>query len=106
LAQPRRDSADQQQKMKLLFDHGTLVLAEAPDLSRKQIPGVLWDPRVELYRAPGYRYAEVVEGLRSLGLPFIDAVRAKPTKVAYPWRVSEPISKRQSWRGSCLKSAG
>jgi superfamily II DNA or RNA helicase len=75
--------------MKLLFDHGTLVLAEAPDLSRKQIPGVLWDPRVELYRAPGYRYAEVVEGLRSLGLPFIDAVRAKPTKVAYPWRVSE-----------------
>jgi hypothetical protein len=47
--------------MKLLFDHGTLVLTEAPDLSRKAIPGLLWDPRVELYRAPAYRYAEVVE---------------------------------------------
>lgn len=38
--------------MRLLFDHGTLVLADAPDLSRKGIPGLLWDPRVALYRAP------------------------------------------------------
>lgn len=60
--------------MKLLFDHGTLVLTEAPDLGRKAIPGLLWDPRVELYRAPAFRYAEVVEALRTLGLPLTDEV--------------------------------
>jgi superfamily II DNA or RNA helicase len=80
---------EEQQTMKLLFDHGTLVLAEAPDLSRKPIPGILWDPRVELYRAPAYRYADVVEGLRSLGLPLTDDVRAKPTRTAYPWHTPE-----------------
>ena len=60
--------------MKLLFDHGTLVLTEAPDLSRRAIPGLLWDPRVELYRAPAYRYAEVVEALRMLRVPLTDEV--------------------------------
>ncbi|HKY41086.1 MAG TPA: DEAD/DEAH box helicase family protein [Polyangiaceae bacterium] len=75
--------------MKLLFDHGTLVLAEAPDLSRKSIPAILWDPRVELYRAPAYRYAEVLEGLRSLGLPLTDGVLDLPIKTAHPWRAPE-----------------
>lgn len=75
--------------MKLLFDHGTLVLAETPDLSQKPIPGILWDPRVALYRAPAYRYAQVVESVRALGLPLTDGVRDKPTKVAHPWHVPE-----------------
>lgn len=73
--------------MKLLFDHGTLVLAEATDLSRKAMPGLLWDPRVELYRAPAYRYAELLEALRTLGPPLHDAVRQRSTRVAYPWQV-------------------
>jgi superfamily II DNA or RNA helicase len=75
--------------MKLLFDHGTLVLAEAPDLSRKAVPGILWDPRVELYRAPAYRYAEVVESLQSLGLPLVDGVHDKAIRAAYPWHAPE-----------------
>jgi superfamily II DNA or RNA helicase len=75
--------------MRLLFDHGTLVLAEAPDLSRKAVPGLLWDPRVELYRAPGYRYAEVAEALGSLQLPFVDEVRRGRSALAKPWHSVE-----------------
>jgi hypothetical protein len=83
------DEQPSSKQMKLLFDHGTLVLAEAPDLSRKPIPGILWDPRVELYRAPAYRYAEVVEGIRSLGLPLTDGVRDKPIRAAHTWHAPE-----------------
>ena len=49
--------------MRLLFDHGTLVLAEAPELKLEGIPGLLWDPRFALFRAPAFRYAEVVGAL-------------------------------------------
>jgi len=72
--------------MKLLFDHGTLVLAEAPDLSRKQVPGLVWDARVELYRAPAYRYAEVRAALGSLGAPLFDLVRREST-VEHAWEM-------------------
>jgi len=72
--------------MKLLFDHGTLVFAEAPDLSRKAIPGLLWDPRIALYRAPAYRYPEVVEALGALGLPLTDMVRHRLTQPLPSWQ--------------------
>ncbi len=75
--------------MKLLFDHGTLVLAEAPDLSRKVIPGLLWDPRVELYRAPAYRYAEVLDALGALGLPLSDEVHPRRSVPSDSWRPPE-----------------
>jgi superfamily II DNA or RNA helicase len=75
--------------MNLLFDHGTLVVTEAPDLSRKAIPGLLWDPRVELYRAPAHRYSEVLEGLQALGLPLTDGVRSKAVTVAHDWQPPE-----------------
>lgn len=77
--------------MKLLFDHGTLVLAEAPDLSCKAIPGLLWDPRVDLYRAPAHRYAEVAEALGALKLPFVDEVQAGrgASNLAHTWNPVE-----------------
>jgi superfamily II DNA or RNA helicase len=71
--------------MRLLFDHGTLVLADAPDLSRKAIPGLLWDPRVELYRAPAHRHADVTEALGTLRIPFTDEVRGGQRHLAAAW---------------------
>jgi superfamily II DNA or RNA helicase len=61
--------------MRLLFDHGTLVLAEAPELNPERIPGLLWDPRIALYRAPAFRYPEVRAALRHSAMPFRDEVR-------------------------------
>ena len=55
--------------MRLLFDHGTLVLADPPDLRLDFVPGLLWDPRVALFRAPALRYADMLQALRARGLP-------------------------------------
>ena len=39
--------------MRLVFDRGTIILAEAPQgLDLERIPGVLWDERVARHRAP------------------------------------------------------
>jgi superfamily II DNA or RNA helicase len=67
--------------MRLLFDQGTLILAEPPE-RWDFLPGVVWDPRVELLRAPAFRYSEVVDVLRARRLPFLDATR--PADAADP----------------------
>ncbi|HEY3252604.1 MAG TPA: DEAD/DEAH box helicase family protein [Polyangiaceae bacterium] len=64
--------------MRLLFDHGTLVLAEAPELESGRVPGLLWDPRVALFRAPAWRYAEVRAALHRCPSPLHDQVRQSP----------------------------
>jgi len=61
--------------MRLLFDHGTLVLAEAPELKAERVPGLLWDPRVALFRAPAWRYSEVCAALHHCPPPLRDEVR-------------------------------
>lgn len=75
--------------MRLLFDHGTLVLAEAPDLDLGFVPGLLWDPRVALFRAPAHRYAEVVDALRSRGWRFVDEVCESAATPADAWKCPE-----------------
>jgi superfamily II DNA or RNA helicase len=64
--------------MRLIFDRGTLVLAEAPDRSFEFVPGLLYDPRIQLWRAPAWRYPELLAALRERGLPFRDEVWAEP----------------------------
>src|SRR5262245_6002732 len=76
-APPRTDSPFNA-RMRLLFDHGTLVLAEAPDLPLDFVPGLMWDPRVALFRAPAWRYGEMVRALRYRGVPFVDEARPPP----------------------------
>lgn len=60
--------------MRLCFDHGTLVLVEPPDIDLGFVPGLTWDPRVALWRAPAYRYAEVLAALELGRVPCTDAV--------------------------------
>ncbi|HEY0468443.1 MAG TPA: DEAD/DEAH box helicase family protein [Polyangiaceae bacterium] len=68
--------------MRLLFEHGTLVLAEAPELKADRVPGLLWDPRVALFRAPAFRYPEVCAALHDCPSPLHDEV--KPSALASP----------------------
>lgn len=72
--------------MRLLFDHGTLVLTEPPE-RWDFLPGVVWDPRVELLRAPAWRYAGVVEALQQRRVAFRDD--ARPRDAAEPARFGE-----------------
>jgi superfamily II DNA or RNA helicase len=48
--------------MKLVFDRGTLVLYGNPD-NASRLPGVLWDPRVQAWRAPACYYAMLSQEL-------------------------------------------
>ncbi|HEV8245931.1 MAG TPA: DEAD/DEAH box helicase family protein [Polyangiaceae bacterium] len=74
--------------MRLIFDSGTLVLAEAPDADLGDLPGVLWDARVALWRAPARFYGLLTAALRRQGLAFVDEVgkRAAPSE---PWHEVE-----------------
>lgn len=72
--------------MRLLFDHGTLVLAETPDLSLDFVPGLLWDDRVALFRAPAWRYADVVDALSERRVPVQNEVRPSISAPAAHWQ--------------------
>jgi superfamily II DNA or RNA helicase len=60
--------------MRLLFDHGTLVLAEAPDTGLERVPGLVWDARVALFRAPAFRYVEILRALEQRCGSLLDEV--------------------------------
>ena len=77
--------------MRLRFDRGTIVLQGVPpDLPVAELPGLRWDPRVGLWRAPAYRYRALQAELRRRRLTVDDEVAATAPSPA-PWR---PVSLR------------
>jgi superfamily II DNA or RNA helicase len=60
--------------MRLSFDAGTLVLLEPPDRDLGDLPGVVFDARVGLYRAPASAHAALRQALRERGIAFRDEV--------------------------------
>jgi len=85
--------------MRLLFDHGTLILVEPPELRAEPIAGLLWDARVGLWRAPAFRYAEILGALRRRGLPVRDEVRGSSLPCPAPFR---PIELRTYQQAAAL----
>jgi superfamily II DNA or RNA helicase len=62
--------------VRLLFDRGTILLCDLhPDFDASDIPGVLWDPRVQVYRTPAYRHQVLRSELTRRALSFSDEVR-------------------------------
>jgi superfamily II DNA or RNA helicase len=55
--------------MRIAFDRGTLLLSESASLD-----GLLWDSRVEAYRAPAYLYGPLVAELRRRKVALTDDV--------------------------------
>lgn len=74
--------------MRLCFEHGTLVLVDAPDIDLGFVPGLAWDPRVALWRAPAHRYAELLAAFELGQVPCTDAVAANGASPA-SWRTIE-----------------
>ncbi len=67
--------------MQLQFDRGTIVISDPPaGIDVRELPGVLWDPRTSQCRAPGYRYADLIEHLRRLSIPIVDRVTDPPER--------------------------
>jgi len=73
--------------MELTFDRGTLVLeGDAPGVDLGDWPGVVWDPRVDAFRAPAWRYSEVLARLDQSGGALLDRVPAWKDWRVYGWR--------------------
>jgi superfamily II DNA or RNA helicase len=70
--------------MELRFDRGTLLLVRPPSRElAESLPGMAWDARVGAYRAPPWRYREIVDALASRRV----AARVRATAFARvePW---------------------
>ena len=71
-----RADSERLPSIRLVFDRGT-VLVVAPHCAELQdAPGLLWDPRVRQYRAPGYRHDHVLRILRERGFTVVDEARS------------------------------
>jgi hypothetical protein len=59
--------------MRLVFDRGTVLIVEpSKGIDLSQMPGLLWDPRVDGYRAPAYRHKELASELVRRGVRHSD----------------------------------
>jgi superfamily II DNA or RNA helicase len=71
--------------MRLRFDLGTILLEDPPEGAELQrLPGVVWDNRVGLFRAPGYRYRQLTWELMSRRIPFQDLTWQEPARPFRP----------------------
>jgi len=70
----------------LEFDRGTVLLSGFSTPEVANLPGVLWDPRVRAYRAPGHRYGDIRNELKRSGLSFHDQVRGVDDPPPGHWR--------------------
>ena len=62
--------------MKLLYDRGTITLQDVPPRAdAASLPGVLWDRRTLTWRAPGWRYGDLLTALGQTGVDCCDDVR-------------------------------
>ncbi len=87
--------------MRLVFDRGTLLLEGWPEGPAPDgVPGVLWDPRVQRWRAPAHRRGEVALALERLG---VQVAGASAPPAAFPAVAAPPLrpyqaSARLAWQ--------
>ena len=60
--------------MRLFFDHGTVVLTAPRTVALDALGALRWDSRIEAYRAPAHRYAQLRAELIAGGIRFDDSV--------------------------------
>jgi superfamily II DNA or RNA helicase len=84
--------------MRLSFDAGTLVLLEPPDRDLGDLPGVVFDARVGLYRAPASAHAALRRALFERGIAFSDEVLARATALVG----FEPVALRPYQRAALV----
>ncbi|MFH1464605.1 MAG: DEAD/DEAH box helicase family protein [Pseudomonadota bacterium] len=72
--------------VELRWDRGTLLLESGmPDAALERLPGVLWDPRVERFRAPAHRRSELLAALHAAGRRCEDLTRPA-CPAPHPWQ--------------------
>jgi superfamily II DNA or RNA helicase len=76
-------------RVRLEFDRGTVTLTGCSEQAGFDLPGVLWDPRVQVYRAPGFRYTALKAALNRSGRTFHDHVCAAVEPPVARWEEVE-----------------
>jgi len=72
--------------VRLEFDRGTITLSGCSEREVAGLPGVLWDPRVQVYRAPGHRYSALKAALTRSGRAIQDRVSCGDPLPARHWK--------------------
>jgi superfamily II DNA or RNA helicase len=76
-------------QMEISYDRGTLLLSGAPEnWASQNIAGVLWDHRVDSYRAPARLYSKIKKNLQNAGTPFTDRIDIMPEGPKLPRGIS------------------
>ncbi len=60
--------------MQLVFDRGTLIIRGA-SIQADDLPGIIWDPRIQSWRAPAFHHPELASQLSQRFPDFQDASR-------------------------------
>src|SRR5262249_1328596 len=64
------------QRLRLAFDHGTILVEGLNDGDDLGLPGVTYDARVDAFRAEAIWYRAIVQHLRDRQIRYTDAARA------------------------------
>jgi superfamily II DNA or RNA helicase len=86
--------------VRLDFDRGTITLSGCSEAQAASMPGVLWDPRAGVFRAPGHRYSPLKETLTRAGHSVQDRVRLVGGDPVQGWK---PVELR-SYQAAALSS--
>ncbi len=69
----------------LRFDRGTIRL-DGPMPHETPVAHVLWDGRTHCWRAPAFRYRDLIRSLHDARVPMVDGLRGRVVKPTGPWR--------------------
>ena len=61
--------------LQIAFDKGTLILQHVPEALHAHLAELRWDERTLTYRAPAYRYRQIVSQLLAHNIPYQDNAR-------------------------------
>jgi hypothetical protein len=93
--------------MEISYDRGTLLLSGTPEnWASQNIAGVLWDQRVDSYRAPARLYSKIKKILQNAGTPFTDRIGITPEGPNLPCGISAAKFQNKSiekWRAPELR---
>jgi superfamily II DNA or RNA helicase len=75
-------------KLRLRYDRATVIVEAEAGGSVPTLPGLVWDPRTEQWRAQGRYYRAIVEELRRQQIEYVDEARGWDTEGA-GWRLRD-----------------
>ena len=95
------------QKLRLVFDAGTLLIEGLAEDNELALPGVKFDHRIRRFRAEAILYRRIVEHLKERKIPYLDDARAYEMQQKWSLRVEkEPFPHQTEGLEAWWKNGG